>query len=103
VQNIKKAFKIAYDHLVLNVNPDLLPFAPEGGEYDVNLYEKKLGFVGSTLPMNEVVNTRIRLNPDSIWKLPEEEPFFKYSEFQPMHNTKCGIEFRDIILPDALK
>ena len=53
--------------------------------------------------MNEVVLTRIRLNPDSIWKLPDEEPFFKYAEFEPMHNTKCGIEYRDIILPDALK
>lgn len=38
--NLKKAIKTSYDHLILDTNPDLLPFAPEGGEYDVNLYIK---------------------------------------------------------------
>ena len=35
--------------------------------------------------------------------LPDEESLFKYNDFEPMHDVKCGIEFRDIDLPVELK
>lgn len=90
--NVKKAIKTTFDKLVLTATPELLPFAPEGSEWDVNLYVKKNSnmrlkeseaesMLDKSMEVykyrgNEVITTRIRLNPDNMEKIPEEEPFF---------------------------
>jgi len=38
---VKKAIKNTFDKLILKAPPELLPFAPEGSEWDVDLFVKK--------------------------------------------------------------
>lgn len=93
--NFRLAVKSAYDELILKTSVKNIPFAPEGSE-----------FIISILNTNEntynLTGFRVRLCPTHLEKLPDETSILDYQDMKEIGNVKCGIEFRNLSLPDPL-
>ena len=93
--NFKLAIKAAYDSLIEQTDINDIPFAPEGSEFMISFYNENS-------PTNITV-FKARLSPTEIEKLPDEYTILSYKDMKEISNVKCGLEFRNLTLPNDLK
>jgi len=43
------------------------------------------------------------MNPSHIEKVDDGSTLIDYAKIRPFHNIKCGVEYRDLHIPDDLK
>lgn len=93
--SFRLAIKTAYDQLIEKTEVSSIPFAPEGSEFMITLYNENSR-------TNNLTSFRVRLSPSSIDKLPDESSILSYKDIKEIGGVKCGLEFRNLTLPLAL-
>ena len=93
--DFRMAIKNAYDELIEKTQAKSIPFAPEGSEYMIYLYN-------ADSRNNNLTSFRARLNPTYIERIPDEIPVIMYRDIKEIGNVKCGLEFRNLTIPPAL-
>ena len=93
--SFRLAIKNAYDVLIEKADVKNIPFAPEGSEFMIYLYN-----LDSSI--NNLTNFKARLTPTQIEKMPDEVPILSYQDMKEIGNVKCGLEFRNLSLPQSL-